>query len=99
MFALWLDLGETLMVEFVRGATWICDLAIALFFYRYGKEKGDLLFCFFSLAFFLISISVLMLTVLKDGSDYAPYAYLIRLAAYTFIIGGIIHKNRPAKKD
>jgi len=87
-----------MIVDMIRGATVICDLAIALFFYRYWKDKGDSLFVFFAVAFLLMSISTLVVALQGDGGDLAPYAYSLRLAGFLSIIAGIINKNRPAKR-
>ncbi len=88
-----------MIVDLLRGATFICDLAIAVFFWRYWKDKGDSLFRFFACAFFLLAISALVVALLGSSGDFAPFAYGLRLIAFLSIIAGIVNKNRPAKRS
>lgn len=86
-----------MMVDMFRVATLVCDLAIAVFFYRYWKDRHDGLFAFFASAFLLMAISTLVVIIIGGRGDYAPFAYGLRLAAFLSIIVGIINKNRPEK--
>lgn len=88
-----------MIVDLLRGATFICDLAISVFFWRYWKDKGDSLFRFFACAFFLLAISALVVALLGSSGDFAPFAYGLRLIAFLSIIAGIVNKNRPAKRS
>lgn len=84
-------------VDMIRAATIICDLAIAVFFCRYWKDKGDSLFGFFAAAFLLMAMSTVVVITLGSG-DHGPFAYCLRLAAFFSIIVGIVNKNRPVKR-
>lgn len=87
-----------MMVDMLRAATFVCDLAIAIFFCRHWKNRGDHLFMFFTVAFGLMAISTIVVIIIGGRGDFAPFAYGLRLAAFLAIIVGIVNKNRPAKR-
>jgi hypothetical protein len=55
------------------------------------------LFLCFSLAFFLMALSRVLMAISVVSSDEHPVIYLVRVVAYGLIIFGIVDKNR--KKD
>lgn len=65
-----------------------------LFFLRFWLMTNDRLFLCFSLAFFLMSLSRVLMAISAVSSDEHPVIYLVRLVAYGLIIFGIIDKNR-----
>lgn len=87
-----------MIVDMIRAATFVCDLAIAVFFFRYWKDKGDSLFGFFAGAFLLMATSTVVVVLIGGHGDFAPFAYGLRLAAFLSIIAGIVNKNRPMKR-
>lgn len=52
------------------------------------------LFLCFSLAFFLMALSRVLMAISVVSSDEHPVIYLVRLVAYGLIIFGIVDKNR-----
>ncbi len=85
------------ILEFLRGATMMADVGIALFFLQYWKETQERLFIYFAIAFFTMSLSQVVVLFVGDAADFAPFAYLMRAAAFVLIIVGIIEKNMPSK--
>lgn len=79
----------------LRGANILSDICIALFFLRFWQEKGDMLFLFFAIAFFLMALSNLTVAIIGNAGEFAPFAYCLRLAAFLVIIFAIAYKNRP----
>ncbi len=86
-------------IDFMRGATMMAELGVALFFFKYWKETADKLFLFFSCAFVILAISQKTVLFLGDDGEYAPYAYYLRVGAFILILLGILGKNIPMKNS
>lgn len=69
----------------------------SLFFLRYWKASGDRLFVFFAMAFAMLTVNWLALTVVDPAFEARHLIYLIRLAAFIVIIVGIADKNRALR--
>ncbi len=67
-----------------------------LLFIRFWRESGDLLFAFFGAAFWLLSLSWVLLALTSPTEDARPYIYAIRLLAFVLIIAAMVVKNRGA---
>jgi hypothetical protein len=67
---------------------------VGLFFLRFWRETSDRLFAFFGAAFWLLSISWLLLAFFSPTDETRPYIYAVRLVAFCLIIAGTIDKNR-----
>jgi hypothetical protein len=85
-------------LDFLRGATMMAELGIAVFLFKYWKETSDRLFIFFSVAFVILAISQKVVFIFGDRGEFAPYAYYMRLAAFILILLGILEKNLPKHK-
>lgn len=86
-------------IDFMRGATMMAELGVALFFFKYWKETSDKLFLFFSCAFVILAASQKVVLLLGDEGEYAPFAYYMRVAAFILILLGILGKNMPVKNS
>lgn len=86
-----------MIVEFLRGATAMADIGVAVYFYRFWKDSSDGLFGGFSAAFALMAVSVIAVEILGEPGEFTPFAYIIRVAAFLCIILAIISKNIPEK--
>jgi hypothetical protein len=64
-----------------------------LIFLRFWRESSDRLFAFFGMAFWLLALSWLLLSVSSPTEEARPYIYAVRLVAFLLIIGGMIDKN------
>ena len=83
------------MSVFVLGAIAALGLVAALFFLRFWRRTGDGLFLAFAVAFALEALNRAVLATTDQSNEGLPVPYLIRLAAYLVILGGIALKNRP----
>jgi len=70
------------------------DLVAALFFLKFWRRSGDTLFAIFAAAFLLLALGQALLALSSVSVEERSWIYLLRLAAFTLIIGGIVHKNR-----
>jgi uncharacterized membrane protein len=71
-------------------AGWVAGL----FFMRFWRNTGDRLFRLFGFAFWLLSLSWLLLAILGPTHESRPYVYAFRLVAFSLIIAATIDKNR-----
>jgi hypothetical protein len=81
------------MEEFIRGAIAMGFGIAGLFFLRFWKETHDRLFGFFALAFFILTINRVAITLFRMTSEVPYYLYIIRLLAFLFILYAILDKN------
>lgn len=80
--------------QFFDGAATVSQLVIALFFLRFWGRTRDRLFLFFSGAFVFLMIERIVRAVMAVQTEWAPYVYTIRLAAFVLIIAAVVDKNR-----
>lgn len=83
----------------LSGAIAMTSAVIALFFLRFWKSTNDRFFLFFSCSFFLEALNRTLLGLSALPTEDAPLYYIIRLAAYLFILYGIFDKNRSRCTD
>jgi hypothetical protein len=81
------------MIDFVAGLITMGFAVCALFFLRFWKHTGDRLFALFAAAFALLALNQGLATIIDFGREELGWVYLLRLAAFLLIIGGILHKN------
>ena len=70
------------------------DLVAALFFLKFWRRSADALFAIFAAAFLLLALGQALLALTNVPVEERSWIYLLRLAAFTLIIVGIVHKNR-----
>lgn len=83
--------------QYLAGAATISLLFIALFFIRFWRRTRDRLFLFFAGAFVFLMIERIVRAIMAvetAETEWTPYVYLIRLAAFVLIIIAIVDKNR-----
>ncbi len=85
-------------MQFLWGALAMASGTAALFFLRFWRQSGDRLFLFFCLSFLLLSVSWVVLAILRPGLETGPYVYLVRLFAFCVIIIGVLDKNRTTPR-
>lgn len=83
----------TALTTFLGGADTLGYLIAALLFLRARRRTGDFLFSAFGAAFGLLAANQLVSSVGRLPADELPWIYLLRLAAFTLLIGAIIAKN------
>lgn len=67
---------------------------IGLFFLRFWKQANDRLFGFFALAFGLLALQRLLLTLSTHGETATTLLYGLRAFAFLVILFAVIDKNR-----
>jgi hypothetical protein len=80
--------------QFFAGAASVSLLVIAMFFFRFWKRTRDRLFLFFASAFLILMLERLIRASMEIETEWAPYVYMVRLAAFVVIIIGVVDKNR-----
>lgn len=81
----------------LSGAIATAYLVAGLYFFRFWKDSADRLFIIFALAFWLLSVQRVLLSLLAHDRDAYLMLYVIRLLAFVLIIAAIVDKNRAAK--
>lgn len=86
-------LMSTELASFISGAIAMGFSVCAIFFLRFWARTKDGLFLAFALAFLLLAICQALTTVLGLPLEERSWIYLLRLAAFTLLIGAILAKN------
>lgn len=82
-----------MLTDFLSGATTMGFLVAGLFFLRFWKQSGDLLFLSFALAFWLLGTGQALLAFVDIPVEERSWLYLFRLAAFSLILVSIGLKN------
>ena len=81
------------MDQFLLGAISMANLTVMSFFIKFWYQTKDHFFLFFAVTFLLLSVERFLAVIETINQEISIIIYLIRLAAYAFIIIGIISKN------
>jgi hypothetical protein len=82
------------MKLFLSGAMVTAYLVAGLFFLQFWKASRDRLFLFFAVAFGLLGLHRVALTLVALSDRGALWPYGLRLLAFLLILAAIIDKNR-----
>ena len=82
------------LVVFLGGMLAMGYLVAAAFFLRFWKQTRDRLFIFFSLAFGILALQRVLLTIEFSFTEDRTWMYVLRLIAFLLIVYAIIAKNR-----
>ena len=83
------------MEVFLSGAMVAAYAIVGLFFLRFWRESRDRLFLFFAVAFWLLGLQRLGLTVASpDMPGDSMWLPILRLVAFLVILAAILDKNR-----
>ena len=82
------------MNDLLSGSLIAIYLAIALFFLRFWFAARERLFGLFALAFVVLAVQRLALTLTNATMENQTVFYLLRLAAFVIIVVAIVDKNR-----
>lgn len=83
------------MTHVIAGMMIAGYLVIGLHFIKFHRRSADRLFLLFAVAFLILALQRVALTVLADEPSAAIYLYGSRLVAFVIIIAAIVDKNRP----
>lgn len=81
------------MITFLSGMTTMGYLLASLFFFRFWRQTNDGLFVYFGVSFLMLALSQALTAITATPSDDQSWIYLLRLAAFTLLIVGIVAKN------
>ena len=81
------------MLGFLSGMTTMGYIIAGLFFFRFWWRTRDRLFVYFSVSFCLLAAGQALSALSGIPSDGQSWIYLLRLAAFTLLIVGIVGKN------
>lgn len=80
--------------DFVWGASALGCWVAGLLFLSSWRQTRDRLLAWFALAFWMLGLNWAGLALWRPAQDAEHYFFLLRLAAFTLIIVGIVEKNR-----
>lgn len=81
------------MYLFLNGVAATGSLFAGLLFLRLGSRTNDRFFTWFALAFWLLALERVILSLLNAPESSSPAVYLVRLAAFFCIIYAVVSKN------
>ena len=85
--------------DFLGGATSMGFAIAALLFLKFWQRTREGLFLAFAAAFLLLGINQALLTLTRIPLEERSSLYLIRLAAFTLIIGALWWQNRKSSRN
>lgn len=83
--------------DFIGGAISMGFAIAALLFLKFWQRTREGLFLAFAAAFLLLGINQALLTLIRIPLEERSSLYLIRLVAFTLIIGAFWWQNRKRK--
>jgi hypothetical protein len=83
--------------DFLGGATSMGFAIAALLFLKFWQRTREGLFLAFAAAFLLLGVTQALLTLTRIPLEERSLLYLIRLAAFTLIIGALWWQNRKSR--
>lgn len=86
------------MAAFLSGMITAGFLIAALFFCRFWQRTGDVMFAFLSASFILFACSQAASLLFDTPHDDKTWVYLLRLAGFVLLLGGIVGKNLSRPK-
>ena len=86
-------MDQALLAQFLLGAVVMGCAAVGLFFLRFYRKTRDRLFAIFAIAFWVLCLNWLALAFI-NADEVRTLLYIVRLAAFLFILYGIVDKNR-----
>jgi hypothetical protein len=91
-------LNTDLAAATLLGATAAGCFVAGLGFLRYWHSTRDRFFLFFMLSFWIEAANRVHMAWTGSWNETEPVHYLVRLLAYTLIVGAIWDKNRPGRR-
>lgn len=85
-----------MLFDFLSGAITMGFVVAGLFFLRFWKRTQESLFLSFAGAFWLLGLTQALLAFTSIPVEERSWLYLLRLAAFSLILGSIWRKNRRA---
>lgn len=83
-----------LVAGFLLGIIFTTSLVAGLFFLKFWRRTGDLLFLAFAAAFLIEGFNRLRFLYVEHTNEGTPSIYFVRLVAFMLIVAAIVAKNR-----
>ena len=80
--------------QMLTGAIALASLLAALYFFRFWRLTRDTFFLYFAASFAIEGCNRIVLGLVADADESAPFFYGVRLVAYGLILVAIWQKNR-----
>lgn len=81
------------MIEFLAGAVTMAYIIAAAYFLRFWRKTSDRLFLNFALAFGLMALNQVIVSVFWAADERRSYVYGLRVLAFVLILLAIVDKN------
>ena len=81
------------MLPFLSGTIFAGQLVAALFFFRFWRRTGDVLFAIFGLSFILFAVSQGASLLSDAPREDRAWIYMFRLAGFVLLLSAIVWKN------
>ena len=78
---------------FLLGVVSAASFTAAVFFLRFWRDTGDLLFAAFAFFFVVEGINRVVLSDMSHPNEGSPAVYAARLVALIVLLGAILRKN------
>jgi hypothetical protein len=85
--------------QFLLGAIVACCAVAGVFFLRFYTQTRDRLLLIFAIAFWVLGLNWLGLAFTPADNEARTWLYGVRFLAFSFILFGIIDKNRALKRQ
>ncbi len=83
------------MIEgFLLGIIFTTSITVGVYFLKFWRRTGDLLFLAFAAAFIIEGLNRIGFLFIERPNEGSPVIYLVRLLAFLLIIIAIVWKNR-----
>ena len=82
------------MIDLMSGILVALDLVAGLFFLRFWRASRDRLFVLFGVAFWILALQRVLLSITRAVVEDQAMFYTLRLLAFVIIIAAIVDKNR-----
>jgi hypothetical protein len=87
-----------LVAGFLLGIIFATSMVAGLFFLKFWRRTGDLLFLAFAAGFLIEGFNRLRFLFTEHPNEGTPSIYFVRLVAFALIIAAIFAKNRSAPR-
>ena len=86
-----------LITGFLIGVIFATSIVAGLFFLKFWRRTGDILFLAFAAAFIVEGLNRLRFLFAEHPNEGSSSIYLVRLFAFMLIVVAIVLKNRNRK--
>jgi hypothetical protein len=85
------------MLAFMAGMTAMGFATAALFFLRFWRRTGDMLFAIFAVSFLLFALNQALSILAISDREEQGWVFLLRLIGFALLLVAILHKHFYAR--